>query len=261
VLTFYTVASDIMQKTGNKYADATASMFIAIPNFLSIGFSPLFGRLVDQKGSALTFCLIASIMMIVAHVLFLILAYEWVLFSPAPVMVWLGLSYSLGAASLWPTLGCIVDKKVLGTAYGCMTAVQNLGLAVFPMIIGFLQEANGINGTKLQYTLPILIFIGCEVTAGLLTLVLIGVDKAKHGGVMNASAEQRENMKLNIVETIVDPPVDVVWDGKTPTKNERENTNDSTPQSSRQQQSPDPADLSRSPFLGVHVNRSADDGS
>ena len=38
--------------------------------------------------------------------------------SPFPVMIWLGVTYSLCAASLWPMVAIIVDLKQLGTAYG-----------------------------------------------------------------------------------------------------------------------------------------------
>ena len=44
------------------------------------------------------------------------------------------------AASLWPMVAIIVDLKQLGTAYGLMTALQNLGLAVAPLVIGPLVE-------------------------------------------------------------------------------------------------------------------------
>lgn len=40
MLTFYTVASDIMQKTGYKFSPDIATLFISIPNFVSIVASP-----------------------------------------------------------------------------------------------------------------------------------------------------------------------------------------------------------------------------
>jgi len=194
VLTFYTVASDIFQKTGNKYPRNTATLFLAIPNFVSIIASPSFGRVVDKVGRALNLILVASFMMVIAHGSLLILAMEWFLFSPIFAMLWLGVAYSLGAACLWPMLSVVIDKKMLGTAYGCMTAVQNAGLALFPMVIGFLQDSNGIKDTKLQYTIPIFIFIGCAGVAILLTLVLIGLDKIQNGGKMNASGDRRREI-------------------------------------------------------------------
>jgi len=110
-------------------------------------------------------------------------------------MLWLGVAYSLGASCLWPILSVVIPEKMQGTAYGCMTAVQNAGLALFPMTIGYLQDSDGIKDTKLQYTIPIFIFIGCAGVSIILTLILIGVDKVQNDGRMNASAAQRQRMK------------------------------------------------------------------
>jgi len=55
VLTFYTVASDIMQNTGNYYSPDTATMFISIPNFVSILFSPNFWSLGGYKRVCIKF--------------------------------------------------------------------------------------------------------------------------------------------------------------------------------------------------------------
>lgn len=112
--------------------------------------------------------------------------------QPVPVMIWLGITYSLGASCLWPILAFIVEKEALGTAYGCMTSVQNLFLAVFAVIIGQLQDwASSKHPGVLQYTLPIMIFIGCAFIALLCTIALIALDRKQNGGKLNASAEQR----------------------------------------------------------------------
>lgn len=42
----------------------------------------------------------------------------------------MGISYSILAASLWPLVGFLVPKQMLGTAYGLMQSIQNLGLAI-----------------------------------------------------------------------------------------------------------------------------------
>lgn len=131
-------------------------------------------------------------MLICAHVFFLALAYNWVSFSPVPVMLWLGITYSLGASCLWPILAFIVDKDALGTAYGCMTSVQNLFLAVFAVLIGQLQDwAKDKHPGVFQYTLPIMIFIFCAFLSLVLTLTLLLLDR-RNGGKLNASAAERQ---------------------------------------------------------------------
>lgn len=62
---------------------------------------------------------------IIAHAL---LAFLFV--HPIVPNVLMGISYSILAASLWPMVAFLVPKKMLGTAYGFMQSIQNLGLAV-----------------------------------------------------------------------------------------------------------------------------------
>ncbi len=54
----------------------------------------------------------------------------------------LGLCYSIYASALWPSVALVTEKKSHGTAYGIVTAVQNLGLAAIPLGIGVLQPSS-----------------------------------------------------------------------------------------------------------------------
>ena len=62
---------------------------------------------------------------IIAHAL---LAFLFI--HPVIPLVLMGISYSILAASLWPMVAFLVPGKMLGTAYGFMQSIQNLGLAV-----------------------------------------------------------------------------------------------------------------------------------
>lgn len=78
-------------------------------------------------------------MQILAHIAFLGILEGWFFIHPAIVMTWIGVAYSLAASSIWPLLPFVIPQRMLGTAYGAMTSIQNLGLAVFPQLIGFVQ--------------------------------------------------------------------------------------------------------------------------
>ena len=69
---------------------------------------------------------------IIAHTL---LAFLFV--HPVAPLILMGISYSILAASLWPMVAFLVPKKMLGTAYGFMQSIQNLGLAVMYVIISY----------------------------------------------------------------------------------------------------------------------------
>lgn len=168
VVIFFQVASDILINTGHRYDKETAPKFLAIPMFVSIFAVPMFGKLVDSQGRALTCITIGSLMLATGHFSFLGLACEWYDVNLIPIMIWLGIGYSLGASSIRTIVSLIVtDKRLTATIYGCMASVQNIGLAIVPLIIGKLQENEDI-----KYTIPIILFIGSALITVLLTLYL-----------------------------------------------------------------------------------------
>lgn len=63
--------------------------------------------------------------------------------NPYVSMILMGISYSTLAASLWPMVALIVPKQQLGTAYGLMQSVQNLGLALISLLTGYLVDEAG----------------------------------------------------------------------------------------------------------------------
>ena len=58
-------------------------------------------------------------------------------FSIPFTMVWMGVSYAMCAASLWPMVALVVPTRELGMAYGLMTALQNLGLEITKAVLDF----------------------------------------------------------------------------------------------------------------------------
>ena len=53
----------------------------------------------------------------------------------------LGVCYSVYASALWPSIALVTAPAYHATAYGVVTAVQNLGLAVVPLGVGLLMPA------------------------------------------------------------------------------------------------------------------------
>ncbi len=101
----------------------------------SIIFTPIFGSIIDRKGKAASMMLLGSLLLLFSHVTltFLhinILAYA-ALFS-------LGIAFSLVPAAMWPSVAKIIPENRLGTAYASMFTIQNLGLALFYWLPGFM---------------------------------------------------------------------------------------------------------------------------
>ncbi len=63
-------------------------------------------------------------------------------------MVIMGIAFSLIPAIMWPSVALIVDNSKLGTAYGLMTMIQNIGLAGFNLMIGWSNDFSGASASN-----------------------------------------------------------------------------------------------------------------
>jgi len=62
---------------------------------------------------------------------------------PGYPMILLGFAFVLVPAAMWPSVPLIVRSERVGTAFGLMTAIQNIGLGLFPLLNGLLRDATG----------------------------------------------------------------------------------------------------------------------
>ncbi|MPN63997.1 hypothetical protein SDC9_211766 [bioreactor metagenome] len=100
-------------------------------------------------------------------------------------IVILGVSFSLVPAALWPSVPKLVENRYLGSAYSVVFWIQNIGLMLFPMLIGWslAQTNKGVtNPLEYNYTVPMLIFASLGVLALVLAIWLKGEDKKKGYG-------------------------------------------------------------------------------
>jgi len=97
--------------------------------------TPLFGLLVDRMGKRALMMMFGSLLLIPVY---LMMAYTHVnLYVPMAMM---GVAFSLIPAVMWPSVAYIVDQSKLGTAYGLMTMIQNIGLFGFNLLIGWTNK-------------------------------------------------------------------------------------------------------------------------
>jgi len=97
---------------------------------------------VDTKGKAASMLMIGSILLIICHLTFAFILPQFkgsgisgVIVAYLTILV-LGSSFSLVPASLWPSVPKLVDSKVIGSAYALIFWIQNIGLWLFPLLIG-----------------------------------------------------------------------------------------------------------------------------
>jgi len=102
---------------------------------------------------------------------------------PVLPMMALGAAFVLVPAAMWPSIPLIVRKERVGTAFGLMTAVQNIGLALFPLLNGILRD------TTKTYTSSMIMF-SCLGFFGLMFAVLLKRADTKEGKGLEASKKK-----------------------------------------------------------------------
>jgi nitrate/nitrite transporter NarK len=165
----------------NKYGLSTIESG-EITSLLPLGtlvFTPLFGFLIDRYGKAASAMIFGSLLLFIIHLNFALSNLQ-----PHIPMILLGISFSLIPAAMWPTLVRLVKEKQIGTAYGLMYSIQNLGLMAFPLISGWILDyANPGTPEVLNYTPTMLMFAGLGLLGLTFAVMLKVEDKRKGFGV------------------------------------------------------------------------------
>jgi MFS family permease len=118
--------------------------------------TPLFGLMVDKIGRRSLFMMFGSLLLIPVY---LIMGYtDASLYVPMAMM---GIAFSLIPAIMWPSVAYVVKDNKLGTAYGLMTLVQNIGLAGFNLVIGWANDSAGASAANPAGYLPGLWIFSC----------------------------------------------------------------------------------------------------
>ncbi|MBP5401120.1 MAG: MFS transporter [Bacteroidales bacterium] len=178
----------------------TAETIFAVFPLLAVAITPILGNYVDHKGKAASMLMIGSLLLILCHLTF---AFILPLFKGSEVggvvvayitILVLGASFSLVPAALWPSVPKLVDEKIIGSAYALIFWIQNIGLWLFPLLIGkvldktnpevIAQMNEGLidaetAATSYNYTWPLVMLACLGVAALILGIILKGVDKKK----------------------------------------------------------------------------------
>ncbi|MBO5272291.1 MAG: MFS transporter [Muribaculaceae bacterium] len=182
------------------YMRQSAETVFAVFPLLAVGITPILGNYVDHKGKAATMLILGAILLIACHLTF---AFVLPMFKDSSIggfivayitILVLGASFSLVPASLWPSVPKLVDQKIIGSAYALIFWIQNIGLWLFPMLIGkVLDNTNpeiteGLANhtitpeaaaTMYDYTAPLIMLASLGVAALIIGIILKRVDKSK----------------------------------------------------------------------------------
>lgn len=189
VFPFIKYATDLMV---NKFhvSDKFAGDIPALLPLGTILLTPFFGNLYDRKGRGATIMIIGAILLIIVHAVYSIPFLTSTPLAIAMIMV-LGVGFSLVPSAMWPSVPKIIPEKQLGTAYGMIFLVQNIGLSLVPLLIGWVLNkycivghrlVDGVEVSNYNYTLPMIIFTCFGILALVFALLLKAEDKKRGYG-------------------------------------------------------------------------------
>ncbi|MDE6812164.1 MAG: MFS transporter [Muribaculaceae bacterium] len=205
------------------YQKQSAGAIFAVFPLLAVGITPILGKFVDYKGKAASMLVLGSLLLIACHLTFAFVlpmfkgnAAGGVIVAYITILV-LGASFSLVPASLWPSVPKLVDAKIIGSAYALIFWIQNIGLWLFPMLIGKVLtstntdiEAQVAAGTMTEevasvsynYTWALVMLACLGVAALFIGLYLKIVDRKKHLGLElpNVADSQKEQEEIETSE-------------------------------------------------------------
>ncbi len=185
------------------YMRQSAAAIFAVFPLLAVGITPILGKYVDYKGKAASMLIIGALLLIACHLTF---AFILPMFKGSDIggvcvayltILVLGASFSLVPASLWPSVPKLVDSKIIGSAYALIFWIQNIGLWLFPLLIGKVldntnqdivsQVASGAltpeqAAVSYNYTAPLVMLASLGVAALLIGFLLKAIDRKKHLG-------------------------------------------------------------------------------
>ena len=151
------------------YMRQTAESIFAVFPLLAVLITPILGNYLDNHGKAVSMLILGSLLLIGCHLTF---AFALPLFK----------SSAVGGVIVAYAVPKLVDAKVIGSAYALIFWIQNIGLWLFPLLIGKVLDATnpeGVSATELDYTAPLVMLACLGVAALILGFILKAVDKKK----------------------------------------------------------------------------------
>ncbi len=169
-------------------ANEVAGLIPAMLPFGTIFLTPFFGSIYDRKGKGATLMVIGSVLLTLVHVVFALPLTSWIVAVAA--MVALGVAFGLVPSAMWPSVPKIIPMKLLGTAYALIFYIQNIGLALVPILIGSVNGANTDASGQIDYTMSMSLFAAFGLVAVVLSLALKIEDRKKGYGLEKANLKR-----------------------------------------------------------------------
>jgi len=157
-------------------AETHAGQLLGVPIAMSGILAPFIGALSDVVGLKAIFVLISALLMMGSHI-YLSAASPGS--DPLGALVLMGTGFSIYGSVLWPCIPFLVVEEQVGVAFGLINCLQNMGLALYPMIIVALRAHSG------SYDDIEVFFLSLALISTLSAIALIVLDMMKLKGRLN----------------------------------------------------------------------------
>ncbi|XP_074641992.1 lysosomal dipeptide transporter MFSD1-like isoform X2 [Tubulanus polymorphus] len=180
--------ADASKFISDKYGlDPKPSSYLAGAVYdVSMILSPFLGGMIDVIGKRGVLSLLCAVLTIPV---FGILAFTYV--YPLVATLWLGITYSFAAASMWPSIPLVVSQATIGTAMGITTSIQMIGIGISNVIVGQIlgndQEDKILPEEKLLKWKYVMIYLLGNVLACVAVTTFLNVNDKRKGGILNQS--------------------------------------------------------------------------
>lgn len=172
---------------------SSAGTFYALPYIISGVMSPILGFVIDKIGKRALFIMFSSVFILLACIITMLIPPadpgnpQYLVLIP---LILLGLGYSVYAAALWGCIPYTVPARLIGTAYGLTTAVQNIGLTISPLI-----SSVCLNTTKQQGYFWLMMYFSMLAIVGIFLNVWLYMDDIKNRGGVLDKVDEGENLE------------------------------------------------------------------
>lgn len=152
-----------------------AGELMALPFIVSGITVPLIALWIDKYGYR---CVLLNISSITICLSFVIMQ----LYSIIPGLILFGLSFSIFAAVVWPSIALVISEKYVGFALSLTTSMQNLSMSLFPLIVAFIYSKYN----RYDYVLSFFTFL--SIIAILLSISITKIN-GDNNGILNKNED------------------------------------------------------------------------
>ncbi|KAJ8399872.1 hypothetical protein AAFF_G00406020 [Aldrovandia affinis] len=186
IFPFIADASKFIQDKYSGYSQNEAAYIAGAVYDSSLILSATVGILIDYVGLRGVFAAGCAVLTLPV---FALLAFTFV--PPLVSTIWLGVTYSFAAASMWPSIPLVVPQATLGTAMGLATSVQMIGIGISNLIVG---QILGTKSSDAKIPLwrwqRMMVFMLANTVGCIITSVVLNIVDHRQGGTLNKTTKK-----------------------------------------------------------------------